>query len=225
MAEQIVRVNPDIEKTELFGIPLQELPTYRKAEPVKDKPVEPHVGVNYPLLDEILAFIIEHPRQWEQAAWFRIVDRETGEMKYNIEVQTVEEVNSCGAAFCFAGHVALAAGFPSPPIDNHQEWSRTVILDPEAEYRWDRAYDESVDEFAYKVLGITAGQADALFAGENRISDLKAIVKALHLDPDVRGYDLREMIEELSDADEDVDYSDQVEDWMKEHGYLTPDAA
>lgn len=221
MAEQIVRDDTAIEKTQLYGIPLQELPTYRKAEPVKDKPVTPHEGVNYKLLDEILEFIVEHPRQWEQAAWFRIVDRETGEMKYNVEVQTVEEVNSCGAAFCFAGHVALAAGFPSPPIDNHQEWARTVIIDPEAEYRWDREYDEAVDEFAYKVLGITAGQADALFAGENTINDLKAIVKALHLNPDVRGYTLREMAEELTeDWEEDEDYSDRVEDWMKENGYL-----
>lgn len=217
----------DIEKTELFGIPLQELPTYRKAEPVKDKPVEYREEINFALLDEILKFIIEHPRQWEQAAWFRIVDRESGEMTYKSEIQIVEEQNSCGAAFCFAGHVALAAGFPAPPLNNHEEWTRQVTLDLEAVAPWDREYSEDVSEFAMKVLGLHNGQDDALFAGENTIGDLRAIVYALHKNSDIYGWQLRELVEDnnFDEDDTDEDIQDVVDAWLKDEDLLPKVAA
>lgn len=187
----------EITKVPLFGIPLEKLPTYRKVEPVGNAPVEKHEGINIALLQEIMTFIKDHPTTWYQESWFRVVDRKTGMEAYVPEVEEVTEVNSCGTSFCFAGHVALAQGFPAPPKLNHIAWERPV------DGSW---YNESVEEFAQKVLGLTSGQADALFDSENTMEDLERMVQTLILIPMIAGYHLKDIQDSVEDDTSFMEY-------------------
>lgn len=173
----------------IYGIPLKELPQYRRAEPVGTKFVPASDEVNIELLEEILEFIKAHPKSWRQESWYKIVDTETGREKYSISVEDVSEKNSCGAAFCFAGHVALAKGFPAPPLDNDSEWTRKVIFS-DGEWDW---RTETVSEFARKQLGLDEIQAAALFDASNEIYDLENLVNALKLNPELSGWHLDEL--------------------------------
>lgn len=173
-----------------FGIPLVDLPKYQVTDPIGSKPVEKLDHINYKLLDEMIDFISAHPKTWNQGAWFQQVDTETGEEKYLVRIEKVEELNSCGTSFCLAGHVALHEGFPAPPLQNTQEWERKV--DGEL-------YPESVDRFAAKRLGIDSRQAEALFSGSNTLVDLKRMVILLKLDPNISGW----VLEEIGAADQD----------------------
>lgn len=159
-----------VNETLRFGIPLQELPSYRVKPPVGDKPVSRRETLNVELLDEIMSYIEAHPRTWNQANWYVNVDPEDGSTKHFWRIEEVTEQNSCGTSFCFAGHVALREGFPAPPLQNGVEWEREVSGE-----RW----GEAVDAFAEKVLGIDPEQAEALFAGENTMADLRNMVTAL----------------------------------------------
>lgn len=186
-----------------YGIPLVELPNYRKKDVVQPNEVTvEHEGINYELLDAIMDYIKNHPQTWMQESWFKMIDLETGKVRYESQIQEVEEINSCGAAFCFAGHVALAEGFPAPPKDNYSSWER--IVNPEStEY-----YYESVDEFATKRLGLNYDQADALFSADNSMETLEKMVKALHLAPNVDGETLY-----------DLYAYDSVEEGLREAGF------
>ncbi len=153
----------------VFGIPLQDLPSYsQKPRISSDEETVAEKKLNRKLLIEIMNFIEEHPRTWRQGSWYVHVDPETGLEKASLRVEEVSEVNSCGSSFCFAGHVALAEGFPSPPLDNHSDWVRDS---PDG--------GELVDEFARKRLGLNHDQADYLFDGGNSLDDLKKLVALL----------------------------------------------
>lgn len=183
----------------VYGIPLTTLPQYRKAEPVGDKPTVVEENLNVDLLEEIYKFIEEHPRTWRQASWYATVDQETGVWKHYVRVENVEELNSCGSSFCFAGHVALHEGFPSPPVQNNHEWGRFVKEDTEYEEY------ELVYEFAAKRLGLTSDQAGALFEGDNSLDDIRFMIDVLKLLPSVDGDDLVEMKYERIDRIDDGD--------------------
>lgn len=183
----------------IYGIPLTTLPQYRKADPVGDKPTKVEEEINFDLLEEIYSFIEEHPRTWRQASWYATVDQETGVWKHDIRIENVEELNSCGTSFCFAGHVALHEGFPSPPVQNNNEWGRFVNENTD-----DEEY-ELVDEFAAKRLGLTEAQAGALFEGDNDLDDIRFMIDVLKLAPSVNGNDLEEMKYERIDRIDDGD--------------------
>lgn len=189
----------------IFGIPLVDLPTYKSAPDVGTRKIRRADFINFPLLDEILAYVKAHPMQWNQDDWFKIVDLETGDVRYESEKVIVQEINSCGAAMCFAGHAALRMGFPAPPKNNGQSWSRKVDSDD------DWADSESVETFARNVLGLTAGQGEALFAGNNTLQDLEDIIEALRIKPNIAGWQL----EDMRDYREDQsvrDYVNSLED-------------
>lgn len=215
-----ISVSSTEEVTELFGIPLDKLPTYSVKAPVGNKPTEVHDGVNHELLDEILSYVKAHPETWRQEAWFKIVDKETGRTRYDSEEVLVSEVNSCGASFCFAGHVAIHEGFPSPPVDNNKHWIRTINI-PNREY----PMIEEVSEFAVKRLGISDGQADALFSAENSLEDLEAIVEALHLVPNIKGWDLDELRDRpyLDPENYESDERVPVREYLISEGLLNED--
>lgn len=202
-------------ETKLFGIPLVELPTYRVKPPIGDKPTEKYEGLNVELLDEILSFIKAHPQTWEQADWFRVIDRETGDATYRAEINTYEEKNSCGTSFCFAGHVALREGFPMPPVTNSVTWRRDV----EGE-----RYPEEVDEFARKRLGLNWHQADALFAGENKIEHIEFFIALLKDNPEIHGDDL-ELARDYVDNNENrtvegfKEYKEEEESRSREYSW------
>lgn len=184
----------------IFGIPLVDLPTYKSAPDVGTRKIRRADFINFPLLDEILAYVKAHPMQWNQDDWFKIVDLETGDVRYESEKVIVQEINSCGAAMCFAGHAALRMGFPAPPKNNGQSWSRKVDSDD------DWADSESVETFARNVLGLTADQGEALFAGNNTLQDLEDIIEALRIKPNIAGWQL----EDMRDYREDQSVRDYV---------------
>lgn len=169
----------------LFGIPHQQLPTYRVAKPVGDKPVVKHEGINFELLDEIMEFIRNHPQTWVQDSWYKYVDPNTGIATIDIKTEEVEDANSCGTSFCFAGHAAIHEGFPSPPKEFGAEWDRKVVEE-------DGTFYEDASDFARARLGLTYGQADTLFDGDNTMEDLELIVSVLHAYPNIKGYKLEE---------------------------------
>lgn len=167
----------------LYGIPLTKLPTYRKAKPVGTKPVVVEKEVNFPLLLEMLKFIQENPQTWQQASWYINVDIETGDAVSvpELKIETLEEINSCGTSFCFAGHVALHEGFPAPPRYNHIEWERNVDGSD---------WPESVDRFATARLGLTEDQGGELFDGDNDLEAIEAMILALRVKPSVESWEL-----------------------------------
>lgn len=187
-------VNENEEKTFIFGVPLVDLPRYTSAPPIGDRVVEQATFVNFPLLDEIMAYIEAHPMEWKQDDWFKIVDKVTGESRYETQEVIVTEINSCGASMCFAGHVALRMGFPAPPKSNHEQWTREMT-DPQDGY----PYLETVSDFAQNVLGLEYHQAEALFAGDNSLEMLRDIVTALHINPDLHGEDLEAVAQRCRD--------------------------
>lgn len=211
----------NVEKNFIYGIPLVDLPTYKQAPPVDGKPTVPHEGVNLPLLNEIMEYIKAHPMQWRQEAWYKILDLDTGEVRYDTEEQIVEEINSCGAAMCFAGHVALREGFPSPPKDNHHEWNRWIPTEEGwySESRDERGFYEDVSSFAETRLGINWSVGDALFDGENTLEQLQDMVEALNLNPEINGYELVEI------RDRDREDYPNVRQFMIQEAYLVPQAA
>ncbi len=183
----------EVTRIPLFGIPLEKLPSYRKVEPVGSNPTVVEEKINIGLLREIMTFIKDHPTTWYQDSWFHVVDRKTGEATYAVETQLVEEVNSCGTSFCFAGHVGLAQGFPSPPKDNSQSWERNV------DGEW---YPEQVEDFARARLGLSHGQADALFDANNSMKDLERMVQTLILIPTIEGHKLESIQYNIEDDDD-----------------------
>jgi hypothetical protein len=199
----------EVTKVPLFGIPLEKLPSYRKAEPVGNKPTEVHEGINITLLQEIMEFIKDHPTTWYQDSWFHVVDRRTGKETFVSEIEEVTEVNSCGTSFCFAGHVGLAEGFPAPPKNNSLPWEREV------EGSW---YNEAIEDFARARLGLTSGQADALFDANNSMKDLERMVQTLILIPTISGYALEEIQYNVKD-DNDAEFMEYLLEKAKKYNH------
>lgn len=202
-----------VEKTYIYGIPLQKLPEYSVKKPIGNKEVQRRETIDFELLDSVLDFIKVHPSTWRQESWYKIVDTKSGEVSIRTEEEVVTEVNSCGAAFCFAGHVALREGFPNPPKTNHESWNR-IVLDSTGD-----TYRQEASEFAEAVLGLSWSQADVLFEGDNSLEDLEEIVEGLHLNPRIHGSDLREMIERRDWADND-DSELSVKEYMEKYDLL-----
>lgn len=182
-----------------FGIPYNDLPHYKVKPSVGNVPVSIPQEINYELLDEILAFVKAHPQTWRQESWYKYVDSKDGTPKYFVTEEEVTETNSCGAAFCFAGHVAIREGFPAPPKDSDTWWSRKVYDETH-----DQTYSEEASDFARKILGLRSDQADVLFAPNNTIEDLEDIIEIFKTDPSVEGYEIEDgFIEENSDRSVD----------------------
>jgi len=104
--------------------------------------------LNLPLFDKVMKLIELEPERWEQSTW-----------AYKAE---------CGTAFCFAGHVVNLtmpedAYFPFSEFD--RETARVVI---------DGAMN-SISTVAMRELGISAGEAVALFNGGNTMTDIRRI--------------------------------------------------
>lgn len=113
------------------------------------------VTPNVPLLRQTLGYIEEHPEEWKQ------------------------EVYHCGTAACFAGHAALLDG--GEWIDAESESLLARGDDPAMYTRDLRDGRRSVWVFhrAQRILGLTPGQAYALFDEENSLEALRKIVAEL----------------------------------------------
>lgn len=138
------------------------------------------MAVNEELLRETLEYIKTHPQQWNQGVWF-VWTNDVGETVLDSLNIKVEEQNSCGSAFCFAGHAALRSNFPGPPKDNSRAWRAEVD---------GQTYE--VSEYAKEKLGITWPQASALFYAGNTLADLEWMVDEIIKNPEVSGNYLEE---------------------------------
>jgi hypothetical protein len=119
------------------------------------------------------------------------VDVSTGDTKMYATTEEVTDPNVCGTSFCFAGHVAIKEGFPSPPKESWRTWSRSYVATDEfGEYN----EHEEAYEFATKRLGLDQDVADVLFAAENTMDDLGKIIDALKKYPDIGAETLEEFI-------------------------------
>jgi hypothetical protein len=206
-------VTDTVERIYQFGIPYGDLPSYRH-KPLLNETEETEVSpvLNVDLLNEIMDYVREHPQQWRQSSWYKLVNRETGDTVWEVDEEVVEEVNSCGAAFCFAGHVALREGFPKPPTVDGSDWTRYIKTGDGA---WD--YDEEyVDEFARKRLGLNTAQADILFSGENQMHDLENLITALKVtNGEVNYYtliDIRDEFDYVASVNEITNHIAKFED-------------
>lgn len=151
--------------------------------------------VNVELLMETLEYIKDNPQKWLQEAWFALIDPKTGNRVWDIELFDVEEINSCGSAFCFAGHAALKSGFCAPPKSPNSAWRMDI-----------NGRDVWVEDYAREQLGLTHEQAGVLFAADNSLEDLETIVKAIIDNPEISQYELEEKIGR--EVDEDDEYED-----------------
>jgi hypothetical protein len=107
--------------------------------------------------------------EWNQAAWMRHSDdlaRERGMYEEYLVAQRAGA--TCGTACCIAGKVALDNGYHSV----HGNGGDAVI------HRRTRARVGAA-KVAAELLGLTTWQADLLFSGGNRITDLYAIAEVL----------------------------------------------
>lgn len=145
---------------------------------------------NVELLEKVYEYIKNNPQSWKQTVWFAWVD-DSGKMVDQSFDVDVEEVNSCKTAFCFAGRAALMSGFAAPPKSNGLLW--TDVIDGK-EYH--------VNEFAMEKLNLTWGQADELFAAENTMDDIRAIIDMITENPGVTEGEIRSA---LGRADDDYD--------------------
>lgn len=155
---------------------------------------------NEKLLLETLEYIKTHPQQWDQSVWGIWTDEVTGHPEVIESIVSVEEINSCGSAFCFAGHAALRTGFPPPPKVNNAMWT-----DSNGRF---------VDDHARTVLGLTWGQADVLFSPENSMDNLETLVTAIIENPEIDQEELEKLVDRYesdyccADCEGDGDYDE-----------------
>jgi hypothetical protein len=150
---------------------------------IGNEPVEKAPEINVALLRGVLEYIKAHPQTWQQESWFWVVNPD-GKFTPHVQTVTVEEVNSCETAFCFAGHAAIIEGFPMPPHDNYKPWERFVSDTSHGvvgwgEYEGKAGYVEGVDAYAAKVLGLDYDVAEELFSAGNTLEDLEKMVEYL----------------------------------------------
>lgn len=103
---------------------------------------------NIPLLRRTLDHIRAHPEEWRQGYW------------------------RCGTTMCFAGHAAFLAGgewfHPEDPMCSY------MVAQP-GEVTYLRGAVR-VEDRARRVLGLTEGQADELFAGINTLGEIETLI-------------------------------------------------
>lgn len=112
-------------------------------------PTTPNADLMYQVIDQIDA----HPELWDQGYWFTVTD--------------------CGTAACVAGWACLLSGDkPFPLLQKLEDLpvgELVSYVDVKGWQVWAR-------DRAQKLLGITDGQADALFNAENTREDLGRLV-------------------------------------------------
>jgi hypothetical protein len=118
-----------------------------------------------------MQFILDHPEQWDQSVWS----------------------NTCGTAYCFAGHASILAGSRQLQgkdyyeDSNSTEWLELVVPPPEL---WAKLGNRgwatgtvtgedawAMSDVAQAALGIDRCEDDDLFDSENSLGDLLHILR------------------------------------------------
>jgi len=122
------------------------------------------MAINVQLLDQTLAHIETHPREWDQATW------------------------RCGTTYCFAGRAVVIAGSRWVKRSDRYDYESEFLLADDDDRAWaatasglscDANETIHVADRARRLLGLTEEQADDLFAGPNTLDDLRAMVADL----------------------------------------------
>lgn len=140
---------------------------------------------NIAMLEKIYDHISAEPEEWRQVAWVTINEvmastqdlptaKELG-LKVRFDFQTnhrvVKEPNLCGTAFCVAGHAVNM---------DRVAWF-LIGEDGEADEFWDPNTGQSYDisDAAQKILGLSWKEAEKLFAADNSLETIRAIIDDL----------------------------------------------
>jgi hypothetical protein len=108
-----------------------------------------------------------------------------------------ESAQACGTALCLAGFAAVRAGAEVPTPYQHAGvwWSPPWYVDPETgelDHELDADNSVHVAVFAQQHLGLSLGQAQALFWAENTLADICRMRDHLRREPNARYEVLRE---------------------------------
>jgi hypothetical protein len=126
--------------------------------PYRERPL------NRELLTLTRDFLREHPERHAQDLWMS--DWVAPAMRApeldaaGLVAAVTAPDNTCGTAGCFAGWASLFAGYRQSP---HME---TIVIDSETGDEW------TMRVAAYRALGLTLHQAEALFHPANTIEDI-----------------------------------------------------
>ena len=153
---------------------------------------------NWDLLLDTFEKILDHPESWNQSTW----------------------ANTCGTAYCFAGHAALLAGGKQLRVSDLSDylggdigsraWSDYVTLPEERqqELYLDSGYQVRTDDgepawsmsqVGRHALGLSTAESDALFRGSNTVEVIFGLLLGF-------------MASEVGDGDYDFD-DPAVSDW------------
>lgn len=142
------------------------------------------MGLNKDLLLAVMEEIEKFPETHNQDAWFRSLDQPVPS----------KDGELCDTSFCFAGHAAILSGAASPvagrstwagrPDRFRPDWwvdpatGEAVMLFDHDDYLAAKARGAvSVANYARRVLGLTLGQATALFHSFGGHAELREIVE------------------------------------------------
>ena len=81
------------------------------------------------------------------------------------------EINECGSAFCYAGHLLHMQGWQAIRIPGQPSWSTFGLKRGEEVLTWTGIGARAAEE-----LGLTPAEADALFEEDNDLERLKMLV-------------------------------------------------
>jgi glutathione S-transferase len=114
--------------------------------------------VNVELLRGTLEHITAHPETWKQDSW---------------AVRDTHRRADCGAAFCLAGHVAVAIGEKIDWEKEASEYADGTISVTYVESGW------TIEDVATRALGLAGDDAEELFGASNSLADLWIMAHAL----------------------------------------------
>jgi hypothetical protein len=124
----------------------------------------PRPEVNTPLLRKALEHITAHPEEWKQSFWASNDLRE-GPLRR-------PAIDSCGTAYCLAGHAVLLAGYEF--VWESPDMAANVALP--GELAADAVF---AGHKAQELLGLTRYEAERLFHSDNSLADLWAMSNAI----------------------------------------------
>jgi len=81
------------------------------------------------------------------------------------------EINECGSAFCYAGHLLHSQGWQPIRLPEMPSWSTFGLVRDGEILTWTGIGARAAEE-----LGLTNAEADALFEEDNTLEQLKEIV-------------------------------------------------
>ena len=109
----------------------------------------PDKDMLYATLDRVIA--ADADGTWNQKAWV--------------------EINDCGTAFCYAGHLLHSQGWQPIRLAADMPWNSVGLIKDGEVLLW-----TGIGARAAALLGLTGEEADALFSEDNTLEELKELV-------------------------------------------------